>query len=140
MRRQRELEAAAEAGPRDCRDDRLGTRLHLMDQLGQGWICPARGCAELPDVGAAGEESAGPREDDGSDRGVDLGAFESRRYAGTDGVREAVDWRVGEGDDRSSAVDPVVDLHYPGLVLSWPRSTFPRCVVGRESRKITSRG
>jgi hypothetical protein len=67
VRRERQLEAATEAGAGDRRDDGLRARLHKIDQLAQGRIRHARGRAEFPDVGAAGEETAGACEDDGSE-------------------------------------------------------------------------
>ena len=56
--------------------------------------------------------TTGRGEDDGPDGGVVLGAFEGRGDAGTDGVRQAVDRWVGEGNDRDSALDSVVDLSH----------------------------
>jgi hypothetical protein len=41
---------------------------------------------------------------------------------------------------RSHAQVEIRDRHGAGLALSLPRSTFPKCVIGSESTKITSRG
>ena len=112
VRRHGQLEAPAEAGPGDRGDDRLRARLHQIDEPAQGRIRRARRRAELPDVGAAGEETAGPGEDDGPDVGVGLSPLEGRGYARTDGVRQAVDGWVGEGDDRDGAIDSVIDLRH----------------------------
>ena len=110
MGRQRQLEAAAETGAGDRGNNRLGASLDLVDELTQSRIGAARGRAELPDVGAAGEQTSRAGEDDRADVGIEPGALEGLSQPGADGVREAVDRRVREGDDRHAAVQPKVDV------------------------------
>ena len=110
VRGHRQLETAAETGAADRRDDRLGAGLHSIDELAQGRVGGPRGRAELPDVGAAGEEAAGAGEDDGADGRVGQRTLEGRGDAGADSVGETVDGWVGEGDDRDGAVDSVAGL------------------------------
>ena len=104
MRRQRQLQAAAEAGAGNRDDDGFGAGLDLVDDLSQGRLGQARRSAELPNVGPGGEKATCAGEDDRPYRGVGLGPLEGRGDARADGVRQAVDRRIGEREDRDGAV------------------------------------
>jgi hypothetical protein len=112
VRGKRQLEPSAETDPCDSSDDRLRAGLHLLDHVPQRGRGPARRRAELADVRAGGKEPPGSVQYDRAHGRVVQGFLQGLDDAGPQRLREPVDGRVPESDDRDAAVDSIVDLSH----------------------------
>jgi hypothetical protein len=104
---ERELEAAAQSEAADRRDQRLLHRVLLVVDFGQ--VRPEARAAELADIGAAGEELRRADDHHRLHGGVGIGFLQVLHHGGAQGVAEAVDGGVVEGDDANAVADGVVD-------------------------------
>jgi hypothetical protein len=107
---QHNLETSAETGAFDGRNDRLGARLDLCNEIAQGRTAERGRRAELADIRTAREQRPAARQHDGAHVRLAGRPIERCDQLGTHRVREAIDRRMAERDDGDRAITPVVDV------------------------------
>ena len=103
MRRERDLETAAERCAMQSGDDRLRGVLHCVERLGKVW--PSGRLAEFGNVGSGDKGPPIADKDDRLDRAICFGRFDASLQTLADGLRKSVHRRGVDGEQRDFAID-----------------------------------